>query len=158
MWAQAHTQHADGRDAVLGWAEGGAAAVARLGKGAGRWEAVGHKQTGGTHIQRTDREVANLKLGILPTHPASPSTPHPRLNIPQTAPGDDELRVYRKIMSRSLVLPDHISPLARDLIDRLLQRDPEQRLGAGPLGMRALKAHPWFQAINWDALLEHRYA
>jgi hypothetical protein len=30
------------------------------------------------------------------------------------------------------------------------------RLGAGPLGLAALKQHPWFAPVNWDALLEHR--
>lgn len=37
-------------------------------------------------------------------------------------------------------------------------RNPEERLGAGPAGLAALKAHPWFAPINWQALLEHRWA
>ena len=77
--------------------------------------------------------------------------------IPRAAPGDDELRIYRKITARHLVFPTHFSPLACDLLDKLLQKEPEARLGAGPLGLKALKAHPWFSAINWEALLEHRW-
>eukprot|EP00195_Chlamydomonas_chlamydogama_P010756 CAMPEP_0202906016 /NCGR_PEP_ID=MMETSP1392-20130828/37031_1 /ASSEMBLY_ACC=CAM_ASM_000868 /TAXON_ID=225041 /ORGANISM="Chlamydomonas chlamydogama, Strain SAG 11-48b" /LENGTH=1079 /DNA_ID=CAMNT_0049594355 /DNA_START=194 /DNA_END=3430 /DNA_ORIENTATION=- len=76
---------------------------------------------------------------------------------PFAAPGDDELRIYRKITLRSLQVPPYFSPAAADLIDKLLQKEPAARLGAGPLGMQGLKSHPWFQAINWDALLEHRY-
>jgi serine/threonine protein kinase len=72
------------------------------------------------------------------------------------APGDDELRMYRKIITSPVCMPAHFSPAACDLVARLLQKDPAARLGTGPLGMPALKAHPWFQAINWEALTEHR--
>lgn len=76
---------------------------------------------------------------------------------PFAAPGDDELRVYRRIVSRHLTFPPHFSPAARDLLERLLQHDPAARLGGqGPASLRHLKRHPWFAAMNWDALMEHR--
>jgi len=47
-----------------------------------------------------------------------------------------------------------IEPTCRDLIDKLIVLDPLQRLGAeGTGGMSALKAHPFFQSVdfaNWD--------
>ncbi|PNW77593.1 hypothetical protein CHLRE_10g443550v5 [Chlamydomonas reinhardtii] len=77
---------------------------------------------------------------------------------PFASPGDDELRIYRRIVSRTLAFPPHFSPAARDLLERLLQHEPANRLGGqGPASLRALKRHPWFAAMNWDALLEHRY-
>ncbi|KAJ2058343.1 hypothetical protein GGI17_005119 [Coemansia sp. S146] len=33
-----------------------------------------------------------------------------------------------------------------------LHKDPAQRLGCGPSGLDSVKAHPFFAAINWDAL------
>ena len=45
---------------------------------------------------------------------------------------------------------------AQDLIDRLMQLDPFQRLGAGPPGSdnqyEQLKAHPFFKGINFKNL------
>ncbi|KAJ1821812.1 hypothetical protein GGH91_000972 [Coemansia sp. RSA 2671] len=38
-----------------------------------------------------------------------------------------------------------------------LHKDPTQRLGCGPSGLDSVKAHPFFAAINWDAL-EHKIA
>ena len=38
---------------------------------------------------------------------------------------------------------DTMTPLAKDLIDKLLTIDPAQRLGAG--GAAEIKAHPFFK-------------
>ncbi|KAJ2740386.1 hypothetical protein GGI20_005837 [Coemansia sp. BCRC 34301] len=38
-----------------------------------------------------------------------------------------------------------------------LHKDPAQRLGCGANGLDSVKAHPFFSAINWDAL-EHKQA
>lgn len=44
-------------------------------------------------------------------------------------PGDDELRVYKRIARASPSFPPLLSPEARDLVGGLLQRDPNARLG-----------------------------
>eukprot|EP00798_Chlamydomonas_sp_ICE-L_P016616 gene16616-22859_t len=75
---------------------------------------------------------------------------------PFAAPGDDELRIYRKIITHQIVFPPHFSPLECDLIEQLLQKEPSKRLGYGPYGLGDIKAHPWFSGIDWEALLEHR--
>ena len=49
-----------------------------------------------------------------------------------------------------------MSPECRDLIDQLLQSDPEQRLGHG--GAAELKAHPWFAGLDWDNLARAKAA
>ena len=59
------------------------------------------------------------------------------------------------ILERKLTFPDSIpiSAEAKDLIDRLLQLEPQQRLGAGVPGSdndyAALKWHPFFNGLDF---------
>ena len=32
----------------------------------------------------------------------------------------------------------------------LLTKEPTKRLGSGKLDAESIKAHPWFEEINWD--------
>eukprot|EP00013_Stygamoeba_regulata_P015049 CAMPEP_0177681830 /NCGR_PEP_ID=MMETSP0447-20121125/30932_1 /TAXON_ID=0 /ORGANISM="Stygamoeba regulata, Strain BSH-02190019" /LENGTH=476 /DNA_ID=CAMNT_0019191287 /DNA_START=108 /DNA_END=1538 /DNA_ORIENTATION=- len=61
----------------------------------------------------------------------------------------DVQQMYSKIMSAKLNIPKSISPEARDLLEKLLERDPDKRL----TDPKAIKAHPWFKNMDWDALL-----
>ncbi|XP_030896306.1 ribosomal protein S6 kinase alpha-5 isoform X2 [Mirounga leonina] len=45
-----------------------------------------------------------------------------------------------------------MSALAKDLIQRLLMKDPKKRLGCGPRDADEIKEHLFFQKINWDDL------
>ncbi|MDI1488777.1 MAG: Serine/threonine-protein kinase [Ramalina farinacea] len=65
--------------------------------------------------------------------------------------------MYRKILSEPLHFPTQdIVPLAaKDLLTQLLDRNPAHRLGAK--GPSEIKAHPFFQAIDWRKLLQRRY-
>lgn len=65
--------------------------------------------------------------------------------------------MYRKILSEPLHFPGtDIVPLpAKDLLIQLLDRRPEHRLGAK--GPSEIKAHPFFNAIDWRKLLQRRY-
>lgn len=38
------------------------------------------------------------------------------------------------------------------LYKKLLTRDPKDRLGHGEQGIEKLKAHPWFQGLDWHEL------
>ena len=42
------------------------------------------------------------------------------------------------------------------MLNKIFVKDPERRLGAGPPGsgydIAALKAHPFFDGVNWDKL------
>eukprot|EP00004_Rigifila_ramosa_P011350 TRINITY_DN2412_c0_g2_i1.p1 TRINITY_DN2412_c0_g2~~TRINITY_DN2412_c0_g2_i1.p1 ORF type:complete len:503 (-),score=120.25 TRINITY_DN2412_c0_g2_i1:317-1729(-) len=49
--------------------------------------------------------------------------------------------------------PNDLSAEAVDLITRLLTPDPKRRLGAGPDGLAAIQAHPFFAGINWTTLI-----
>lgn len=65
--------------------------------------------------------------------------------------------MYRKILSEPLHFPGpEIVPLpAKDLLIQLLDRRPDHRLGAK--GPSEIKAHPFFNQIDWRKLLQRRY-
>ena len=47
-------------------------------------------------------------------------------------------------------MPEYITLEAKDLISLLLVTNPKKRLGYGPEGSIKIKAHPYFEGINWD--------
>jgi serine/threonine kinase 32 len=50
-------------------------------------------------------------------------------------------------------MPANISDAAMSCIRGLLERDITKRLGCkGAGGVEALKAHPWFRGLDWEAL------
>ncbi|KAF4981656.1 hypothetical protein FZEAL_2585 [Fusarium zealandicum] len=63
--------------------------------------------------------------------------------------------MYRKILSEPLHFSDVVPPAAKDLLTKLLNRVPEERLGAN--GSAEIKAHPFFHAIDWRKLLQRKY-
>lgn len=40
----------------------------------------------------------------------------------------------------------------KDLVRKLLLKNPTQRLGMGKVAATAIKAHPWFEGFDWGAL------
>jgi len=52
--------------------------------------------------------------------------------------------MYRKILNDPLKFPDEMGKDARNLITRLLSRDPESRLGSN--GAEEIKKHPFFKS------------
>ncbi|KAJ5556138.1 Serine/threonine-protein kinase gad8 [Penicillium pulvis] len=65
--------------------------------------------------------------------------------------------MYRKILQEPLTFPssDIVPPAARDLLTRLLDRDPQRRLGAS--GAAEIKSHHFFANIDWRKLLQRKY-
>ena len=70
--------------------------------------------------------------------------------------GDFDEDTIQKIEEDPLEFPEDFPEDAQDLCKRLLQKDPKKRLGWGPEGseldMFALKAHPFFDGIDFDNL------
>lgn len=60
--------------------------------------------------------------------------------------------MFEKIMTADLSFPPQISPLAKDLLSRLLVRDPKDRLGSGEADAQELKSHEFFFDVNWTEL------
>jgi len=52
--------------------------------------------------------------------------------------------------------PPYMSPAARDLIARLLERKPAKRLGMLQGRASDIKAHKWFEGFDWQALAARR--
>ncbi|KAK5072638.1 rim15, signal transduction response regulator [Lithohypha guttulata] len=81
---------------------------------------------------------------------------------PFNAPTTEE--VFDNILNRRIAWPEdddevEVSDDAKDLINKLIQLDPQKRLGANaedkyPSGGAEIQAHPWFSDINWETLLE----
>ena len=68
-------------------------------------------------------------------------------------------KVFENILARKIDwLPEededdpYCSPEAKDLMNRLMCTDPNQRLGAN--GVEEIKNHSWFSDLNWNKLLE----
>merc|ERR1719265_1930472 len=59
--------------------------------------------------------------------------------------------MYKQILRAKLSKPKSMSADAFDLCQKLLERDPTQRLGYN--GPEEIKAHPWFASIDFDKLL-----
>ena len=60
-------------------------------------------------------------------------------------------RMYQKIMSADLKLPDSLSDDAKSILTLLLKRDPNERLGSK--GGQQVMDHPWFSSIDFEALV-----
>ncbi|XP_071321768.1 serine/threonine-protein kinase N2 isoform X2 [Trachinotus anak] len=68
-------------------------------------------------------------------------------------PGDDEEEVFDSIVNDEVRYPRFLSPESVSLIQKLLQKNPEMRLGAGEDDASQIKRHRFFQGTDWDALL-----
>jgi serine/threonine protein kinase len=62
---------------------------------------------------------------------------------------DDKDELMKSILENDLRIPDHISEEAQDLLSKLLQKEPGNRLGFND-GAAEIKAHPWFGSIDWE--------
>jgi len=60
----------------------------------------------------------------------------------------DVQQMYSKIMTAKLHIPASITPEAKDLLEKLLERDPDKRLS----NPDEIKAHPYFSDIDWEKL------
>lgn len=61
-------------------------------------------------------------------------------------------KMYKDITAAPLRRHRVLSDEAWDLMQKLLDRNPETRLGSGEADVEALRAHPWFARLDWDAL------
>ena len=57
--------------------------------------------------------------------------------------------MYKNISENNLKLPEVFSEELKDLLKKLLQKDPKKRIGIGN-DKTDLKNHPFFADINWD--------
>ena len=67
--------------------------------------------------------------------------------------GGNNKKIQEKILSGKLKLPYFLGPDAKDLLTRLLRKDPKKRLGSNmPKDMQTIKSHRFFRKIDWKKL------
>ncbi|KAI2623032.1 kinase-like protein [Hypomontagnella submonticulosa] len=67
--------------------------------------------------------------------------------------GGNHAKIQQNIVKQKLVLPYFLSPDAKDLMTRLLKKDPTKRLGSNmPRDLQMIKKHRFFRKIDWKKL------
>jgi serine/threonine protein kinase len=67
--------------------------------------------------------------------------------------GQNHAKIQDNIVKQKLVLPYFLSPDAKDLLTRLLRKDPNKRLGSQmPKDLQTIKKHRFFRKIDWKKL------
>ncbi|KAF6808125.1 serine threonine-protein kinase psk1 [Colletotrichum sojae] len=67
--------------------------------------------------------------------------------------GGNHAKIQQNIVKQKLVMPYFLSPDAKDLLTRLLKKEPSKRLGANmPKDLLTMKNHRFFRKIDWKKL------
>lgn len=67
--------------------------------------------------------------------------------------GEDEDEIFNAILTDEPLYPIHMAKEAVDILQRLLTRDPTQRLGSSKRDGLDIMEHPYFANINFDDIL-----
>ncbi|KAI9032621.1 kinase-like domain-containing protein [Phycomyces nitens] len=60
------------------------------------------------------------------------------------------------IKNKKLLVPYYISSIAKDLLVKLLRKNPNVRLGNGENGIQQIKSHHFFRKIDWKKLKDRK--
>ncbi|KXT02411.1 hypothetical protein AC578_7853 [Pseudocercospora eumusae] len=67
--------------------------------------------------------------------------------------GNNHAKIQQNILKQKLQLPYFLGPDAKDLLTRLLRKEPHKRLGGTTSkGIKELKSHRYFRKIDWKKL------
>ncbi|KAI9815385.1 MAG: Serine/threonine kinase [Phylliscum demangeonii] len=64
--------------------------------------------------------------------------------------GEDEDEIYDAILADEPLYPIHMPRDSVSILQKLLTREPELRLGSGPNDAQEIMSHAFFRNINWD--------
>ena len=70
--------------------------------------------------------------------------------------GEDEDEIYDAILADEPLYPIHMPRDSVSILQKLLTREPEQRLGSGPTDAQEIMSQPFFRNINWDDVYHKR--
>ncbi|CAK7211513.1 Serine/threonine kinase [Sporothrix curviconia] len=70
--------------------------------------------------------------------------------------GEDEDEIYDAILGDEPLYPIHMARDSVSILQKLLTRDPDQRLGSGPTDAQEIMSQPFFRNINWDDIYHKR--
>lgn len=70
--------------------------------------------------------------------------------------GEDEDEIYDAILADEPLYPIHMPRDSVSILQKLLTREPELRLGSGPTDAQEIMSHAFFRNINWDDVYHKR--
>ncbi|KAF2735464.1 hypothetical protein EJ04DRAFT_194884 [Polyplosphaeria fusca] len=70
--------------------------------------------------------------------------------------GEDEDEIYDAILADEPLYPIHMPRDSVSILQKLLTREPELRLGSGPTDAQEIMSHAFFRSINWDDVYHKR--
>ncbi|KAK6539806.1 Serine/threonine kinase [Orbilia ellipsospora] len=70
--------------------------------------------------------------------------------------GEDEDEIYDAILSDEPLYPIHMPRDSVSILQKLLTREPELRLGSGPTDAQEIMSHAFFRNVNWDDIYHKR--
>ncbi|KAK3352240.1 hypothetical protein B0T25DRAFT_590222 [Lasiosphaeria hispida] len=70
--------------------------------------------------------------------------------------GEDEDEIYDAILADEPLYPIHMPRDSVSILQKLLTREPDQRLGSGPTDAQEIMSQPFFRNIVWDDIYHKR--
>lgn len=70
--------------------------------------------------------------------------------------GEDEDEIYDAILADEPLYPIHMPRDSVQILQQLLTREPEQRLGSGPTDAQEIMSQAFFKNVNWDDVYHKR--
>ncbi|CAI2367461.1 unnamed protein product [Moneuplotes crassus] len=61
-------------------------------------------------------------------------------------------QMFKNICNHEADFPEDMNPQAQDLIERLIEKDPFDRIGSSEEDAQEVMNHPWFSTIDWEKL------
>lgn len=72
--------------------------------------------------------------------------------------GEDEDEIYDAILADEPLYPISMPRDSVSILQKLLTREPDQRLGSGPTDAQEVMSQPFFRNINWDDIYHKKVA
>jgi len=70
--------------------------------------------------------------------------------------GPNRKVITERVLKQKLTLKRYLTPDAKNILIKLLNRKAEKRLGYGEHDGEAIKSHPFFKSMDWTAIYERR--
>lgn len=70
--------------------------------------------------------------------------------------GEDEDEIYDAILADEPLYPIHMPRDSVSILQKLLTREPELRLGSGPTDAQEIMSHAFFRNVNWEDVFYKR--
>ena len=70
--------------------------------------------------------------------------------------GEDEDEIYDAILADEPLYPIHMPRDSVSILQKLLTREPDLRLGSGPTDAQEIMSHAFFKGVNWEEIYQKR--